>query len=138
MNTNILPTVWAQIYCQLYGHKYTANCMGTNILPTVWTLIYCQLYGHKYTANCMDSNILLPSYQPFDESQVNENVFCWKSGSLIRIDGTKLVLMDIGAHLCVSFGSSIYWTVSKIRSLPELTGWMWSDVVGCNMCPKRQ
>ena len=78
----------------------------------------------------MDTNIL-PSYQPFDESQVSENVFCWKSGSLIQTDGTKLVLMDIGAHLCVSFVSSTNWSVSRIRSLPELTGQTWSIAVGC-------
>jgi len=71
----------------------------------------------------------LPSYQHFDESQVNEDVFYWKYGSLIHTDDTKLVLMDIGAHLCVSFVSSSYWAVSRIRSLPELTGRMWSDVM---------
>jgi hypothetical protein len=46
----------------------------------------------------MDKN-MLPSYQPLEESQVNENVFCWKNGSLIQIDGTKLVLVPICAAL---------------------------------------
>ena len=83
---------------------------------------YFQFYDQYKT--CMDT-----SYRPFDESQVNENMFCWKSGCLIQIDGTKLVLMDIGAHLCVFLGSSTYWSVSRIRSLTELTGRMWSDVI---------
>jgi hypothetical protein len=47
---------------------------------------------------------MLLSYQPSDERQVNENEFCWDSASLIQNDGTKLVLIDIGAHLCLLMG----------------------------------
>ena len=61
----------------------------------------------------------------FDEREGNVNVFCWKCDSLIQIDGTKLVLIDIGAHLCLSFGSSTYWSVSRITRADG------SDVVRC-------